>query len=573
MQDDHAYRYYAYITCSLKDKKAAMQLLNKIDSYRIPDEILNDLNAATGLKHPKRIHLLFMDIKDLTPEKTFPRDLEDSKFLIVICSPNGAKSEWVNHDVENFILMGRYDRIIPYIIEGVPNSGDPETECFPPILRKNREFISYSHLTPEENAERHAKLHAALDDIQDELKGVSQSGDGVKAARLKVIARMLEVNPDMALVHNKLDRLQRRTKKIFWLSITTLFFMLFFIGLRIWAWDRYSRVHTDYFADYVECWGAPKGIFPLSAQQRKHRHEHYRIYTQNQKVIRLERVNSVGTPVPIENSEFQDRPMIAVYCYSIDGRLTQRDSLDKNGKVVLSYVYSGDRMQKVEFGSIDSNGCVIPKPIANATLITNNHSLLENGKSGEIGNMLLIRDPEGRVIEERFQKGIYDVPAADEQGIAGFQYKRDEYGRVIEKQYLALDGSLIQDKHGVARRTNRYDENGNLVEAEYFDQNGNLTPNELGWMHCIRAFDKYGNLVEEKYVDASGKLSPSNALAAKFFCSYDAMGNIIEQVFFGIDGKPCLNKDGYNKVLRKYDEQGKLINEAFFSLDGYIEAH
>ena len=183
----------------------------------MPVVLRNELEAANGKKYPQFVKPLFRDMTDLSAGllgKSILRELEDSRFLLLICSPDSAQSEWVNQEVENFILLGRYERIIPYIIEGTPNSGDPATECFPPILRKKREFIAYSHLTPEENAERQSKLHAALDDIHYELKGISLSGEGPRVSRLKVIARMLEVAPDTIIQRDK----QRQKKRfILWL--------------------------------------------------------------------------------------------------------------------------------------------------------------------------------------------------------------------------------------------------------------------------------------------------------------------------------------------------------------------
>ena len=312
MQDNLAYRYFAFISYSSKDKKVAENLQKKIEGYRLPTVLRNELEAASGKKFPKRVKPLFRDMTDLSAGllgKSILRELEDSRFLLVICSPDSAKSEWVNQEVENFILMGRYERIIPYIIAGTPNSGDPATECFPPVLRKNREFLTYSHLTPEENEKRHADLHALLDPIRDELKGISLSGEGPRIARLKVIAKMLEVAPDTIIQRDK----QRQKKRIIWSSCAAMLFVILCTCLGLWIWDRYYRVHVGYFADYVEYWGVPKGIFPLTPEQRNHRREHYRIYTKSQLVTRLEHVNSDGTPIPVTNIELQDRPMIADY--------------------------------------------------------------------------------------------------------------------------------------------------------------------------------------------------------------------------------------------------------------------
>lgn len=53
--------------------------------------------------------------------------------LIVICSPNAAKSEAVNKEVEAFIALGKEDHIFPFIVEG----NKPE-DCFPPALKHSK---------------------------------------------------------------------------------------------------------------------------------------------------------------------------------------------------------------------------------------------------------------------------------------------------------------------------------------------------------------------------------------------------------------------------------------------------
>lgn len=60
--------------------------------------------------------------------------LRASRNLIVICSPNSAKSNWVGKEIEFFHQLGRTKQIHFFIVEGTPNSGNHETECFNPII-------------------------------------------------------------------------------------------------------------------------------------------------------------------------------------------------------------------------------------------------------------------------------------------------------------------------------------------------------------------------------------------------------------------------------------------------------
>lgn len=60
--------------------------------------------------------------------------LRASRNLIVICSPNSAKSEWVGKEIEYFHSLGRTKNIHFFIIDGVPHSGNEDTECFNPVV-------------------------------------------------------------------------------------------------------------------------------------------------------------------------------------------------------------------------------------------------------------------------------------------------------------------------------------------------------------------------------------------------------------------------------------------------------
>jgi hypothetical protein len=126
--------YYAFISHSSKDEKMAKWLLKQLENYHIPATIQKEYHA------PKRLKPIFLFQKDLTGNKlrdALEGELRDSKFLIVVCSPASARSEYVNAEVQHFIDSGRYDKIIPFIIDGVPFaslSGQANEECFPPAL-------------------------------------------------------------------------------------------------------------------------------------------------------------------------------------------------------------------------------------------------------------------------------------------------------------------------------------------------------------------------------------------------------------------------------------------------------
>lgn len=86
----------------------------------------------------KPINPVFFAPTDIQPgglTEELKNRLKASKNLIVICSPNSAKSEWVGKEIEYFHELGRDEYIHFFIVDGIPNSGDPSTECFNSVVR------------------------------------------------------------------------------------------------------------------------------------------------------------------------------------------------------------------------------------------------------------------------------------------------------------------------------------------------------------------------------------------------------------------------------------------------------
>src|SRR5262249_45192042 len=86
------------------------------------------------------LYPMFRDEDELLPGQDLPdrirRGLEQSQFLIVVCSPRAARSEWVEKEIVDFAKLGRSANILSIIVEGTPNApeGSP-TEALPRALR------------------------------------------------------------------------------------------------------------------------------------------------------------------------------------------------------------------------------------------------------------------------------------------------------------------------------------------------------------------------------------------------------------------------------------------------------
>ena len=60
--------------------------------------------------------------------------IDDSEVLIVIASPDGARSPWVDKEIRRFKRRG-VARVLAVIVRGRPRSVDPVNECFAPALK------------------------------------------------------------------------------------------------------------------------------------------------------------------------------------------------------------------------------------------------------------------------------------------------------------------------------------------------------------------------------------------------------------------------------------------------------
>jgi WD40 repeat protein len=126
------YRYAAFVSYrhAEADRRWAQWLHRSLETYRVPKR----LAAERGL--PSRVGRVFRDEEELPASADLSREidaaLEQSKFLIVVCSPRTPQSRWVNKEIERFRELGRGDRVLALLVEGEPH------ESFPPALREIR---------------------------------------------------------------------------------------------------------------------------------------------------------------------------------------------------------------------------------------------------------------------------------------------------------------------------------------------------------------------------------------------------------------------------------------------------
>lgn len=173
-------RYSAFISYNHRDRKSAHWLHRALETYRFPRHLIRYDSAIGPIE--RRLPPVFQDREELAARSDLAaavRDaLAEAHSLIVVCSPAGAASHWVNEEIRAFSALGRRDRIQCLIVSGVPNASrgvgdDPSLECLPPALFETGDEPLASDIRPGQDGKLSAKLKliaGILDIPYDELR-------------------------------------------------------------------------------------------------------------------------------------------------------------------------------------------------------------------------------------------------------------------------------------------------------------------------------------------------------------------------------------------------------------------
>jgi WD40 repeat protein len=225
------YKYWAFISYSHQDEKWAKRFHEALETYALPKDIVGQDVPAWG-KVPKRLMPVFRDRDELPGAadlgETLVSSLNQSRTLLVVCSPAAAKSRWVNEEVRTFKSQGREQHVFAIIVDGEPNASDnAETaaaECFPPALRhrvNRRGEITSERVEPIAGDARKEK-------------------DGFDHALLKTVAGILRID-FASLVKRDEERRTKRTRIV----IAGLAAVLGIVAsLGVWGWIEKTRAES-----------------------------------------------------------------------------------------------------------------------------------------------------------------------------------------------------------------------------------------------------------------------------------------------------------------------------------------
>jgi WD40 repeat protein len=164
-------QYDAFISYSRKNEDFAAKLEQALESYRPPK----------GLETPQTRLRVFRDKHDFKVgdyHQNLETSLMASAKLIVICSPEARKSQFVNDEIKQFATLNGSEHIIPILLSGIPNNeaGPEQAErmAFPPALCELLEmplaanFLKFDSKKNKVNRDRYSDAwHTILAHIYD----------------------------------------------------------------------------------------------------------------------------------------------------------------------------------------------------------------------------------------------------------------------------------------------------------------------------------------------------------------------------------------------------------------------
>lgn len=208
--------YKAFISYAHTDQKIARRLHHALERYKVPKELDENQRLTSDSHH--RLGSFFLDRAELSAADDLSAAVQDalarSDYLIVICSPEAARSHWVNEEILTFKRLRGEANVRCCIAAGEPltiRRGLPEAqECFAPALRY------------------HINADGQLSDDPAEpiAADTRPQGDGRRLALLKIVAGLLDVSLD-TLVQRQTHRHNRQLIGLFSVTFAVLVMVTF----------------------------------------------------------------------------------------------------------------------------------------------------------------------------------------------------------------------------------------------------------------------------------------------------------------------------------------------------------
>ena len=227
LRKSSSFKYKAFISYRhvAQDRRMAKWLQQSLETYRPPPPLIKK-----GI--PPRLGKVFRDEEELAASsdlsKSISNALNDSEWLVVVCSPRAKLSLWINQEVVEFRKLGRSDRILSYLIDGEPS------EAFPSALYE----IRSPNITSADKAVRESSEPLAADA---RTRSSEWGWTTRRKAKLKLLARFLDCDYDDL----KRREGERRLRRALFSSILGGIVLAIFTALSVLAITSEQRADTE----------------------------------------------------------------------------------------------------------------------------------------------------------------------------------------------------------------------------------------------------------------------------------------------------------------------------------------
>ena len=321
----------------------------------------------------------------------------------------------------------------------------------------------------------------------------------------------------------------------------------------VWGWDH-TRLKVRYYANFIERWGVPEGVGPLSEETRSHRGISCRFEIRGGKVQRVRRENSAGAPRSAEDGIAEWR----IY-YRENGKVERVEERDRDGNVMRTRNYSPD-LSVIDFrqsGRAQAQRARAFDPLFGSlsrfSMITQHR--VEYG-------------PDGRPTRGVYQDS-YGTPRSDANGVYGETYEYSPNGIERKRMDLGQDGKPCLHRNGVAGVRDLHNERGDLIEQTTLDMDGRPTiASDSGYATLRLSWDKWGNQVKQAYFDVDRKPVMHRGGWAALLIQYDARGNQARVSRLDLRGQAVPGGSDWAIWTGRFDRQGNLMEAAYWDAHG-----
>ena len=225
------YKYFAFISYSRKDGKAAAWLQKRLEWFRFPVKFVPEDQRPPD---PRYVRPIYRDRTNLpvTDEhywKNIRLALDQSRFLIVITSPNSATSEPVEMEVAHFLKnhQQRGSMVVPIILSGSATGTGGDGAFCPSLRALGASLIARNlpKMSPDEGADEQ---------------------DAWEQGFIELVSYLLRL--DRSVVGDHIQSETRKQARVLrhWLVAVSALALLVIVGA-VLAWDQKKKADANAF--------------------------------------------------------------------------------------------------------------------------------------------------------------------------------------------------------------------------------------------------------------------------------------------------------------------------------------